>query len=70
MIATFCGHSEIANRNDVEAWLVEACRDVAMAGAHTFYLGGYGGFDALAAQTVASLKKEIAGITSILVIPY
>ena len=39
-------------------------------GATEFYLGGYGGFDSLAASTVRSLKASHPNIRLILVIPY
>ena len=71
MSVTFCGHSDgYWNPEVVTARLHSVIRDLIAEGANTFYLGGYGRFDGLAAETVRDLKSEFPYIRSILVIPY
>ncbi len=70
MKITFCGHKEVADRENVEAWLYSVCSDLIAHGADEFYLGGYGGFDHMCAAVLHKLKKEHAHIRLILVLPY
>lgn len=70
MKITFCGHKEVADREDVEKWVYMVCRDMVHKGANEFYLGGYGGFDCLCADFLRELKKEQPHIRRILVLPY
>ena len=70
MIVTFCGHSQINQSETVYAWLLDILRSLLAEGADTFYLGGYGSFDLMAARTVNELKKDNPSIRSILVLPY
>ncbi len=56
MKITFCGHKEVADRENVEAWLYSVCSDLIAHGADEFYLGGYGGFDHMCATVLHKLK--------------
>ena len=67
---TFCGHKDVYPAAGVESWLRNTVKSLILRGADTFLLGGYGGFDALAAEAVWEAKKRHPQITSILVIPY
>lgn len=49
---------------------MDVCRELVREGVNTFYLGGYGGFDMMAAQAVKALKQETKDISSVLVLPY
>jgi len=70
MIVSFCGHSSGYNEKETSLLLAEVIEKLIQEGADTFYLGGYGQFDSLAAHAVREAKKAHPGIKSILVIPY
>jgi len=70
MTVTFCGHKEIADTSTVRAAVDDALRGLVAEGADDFLLGGYGGFDAIAALAVHDLKRQHPEIRSTLVIPY
>ena len=70
MKITFCGHKDIHDRDAVERWLYDVCRDLILQGAEEFYLGGFGGFDLLSAAVLRELKKTHLQIRLILVLPY
>ena len=70
MIVTFCGHKDIINSASVEELLKKTIETLIDRGADEFYVGGYGGFDSLAASTVRGLKVQHPNIRLILVIPY
>ncbi len=70
MIVTFCGHSKLYNSDEISAWLDVILPSLIAGGADTFYLGGYGAFDELAALAVRRQKKVYPAIRSILVVPY
>lgn len=70
MIVTFCGHREIAQTTEVEEWLQTVIRGLIEQGATTFYLGGYGAFDGLAASVLRKEKKNHPSIERILVLAY
>ena len=57
MTVTFCGHAEIAQSDNVRSWLIDTVEPLILDGADTFYLGGYGAFDSLAATVLRELKK-------------
>ena len=69
-IVTFCGHKEIADTSTVRVAVDETLRGLVAEGADYFLLGGYGGFDSLAAHVVYDLKRDNPQIHSTLVIPY
>lgn len=60
MIITFCGHRELYDKKEVRAWLKRVTEDLIVNGAETFYLGGYGAFDRLAASVLAEQKKAVS----------
>ena len=70
MIITFCGHKELYDEKEVRAWLERVTENLIVNGAETFYLGGYGAFDRLAASLLAEQKKQYPHIELILILPY
>jgi uncharacterized phage-like protein YoqJ len=70
MVVTFCGHSDVYQPDVVKSWLRVVVSHLIEAGAETFYLGGYGSFDSLAATVVKETKALHPEIESVLVIPY
>ena len=70
MIVTFCGHSKIYPSGDYAKWLDIILPSLIEGGAATFYLGGYGAFDSLAAAAVRRQKAVYPHIMSILVLAY
>lgn len=70
MIVTFCGHKNVSDSTVVGEKLRVVIEELISRGATEFYLGGYGGFDSLAASTVRSLKVSYPNIRLLLVIPY
>lgn len=70
MIVAFCGHNEVTNPDGVRRWLEHTVGDLIQRGATTFYLGGYGGFDRLAASVLHKVSAANPSVESILVLPY
>ena len=70
MIITFCGHSKLYNSDIIKDRLTRELRSLSEQGTHTFYLGGYGDFDLLAAKVLHELKPEYPELESILILPY
>ena len=71
MTVTFCGHKDTYDLDGaVRAWLTETVEDLILRGANLFFLGGYGGFDHMAASVVREMQKKYPQIESILVLPY
>ena len=70
MIVTFCGHSQISQSEEVEKWLYAITKKLIEEGASTFYLGGYGAFDSLAASVLRVQKKWHPQIELVLVLAY
>ena len=60
MIVTFCGHAQLSQNSDVEKWLYTVTGKLIEEGAASFYLGGYGAFDSLAASVLKNQKKQHA----------
>ena len=69
-IVTFFGHNEIGIGEEIRARLYSVVEQEIQNGADTFYLGGYGHFDTMAAAVVWELKKKYPHIRSILVLAY
>jgi len=59
MIVTFAGHRDVLDSDAVRDWLYSKVEQLIERGANTFYLGGYGEFDSMAASVVNELKKKI-----------
>ena len=70
MTVTFCGHGDTPDTPQLRQWLQSAITVQIQNGATQFYLGGYGQFDAIAASTVWSIKKDYPWIRSVLVLAY
>ena len=70
MTVTFCGHGMILSKDEVRIKLSGVIEKFINDGANTFYLGGYGDFDLLAARAVKQAAMKHKNIVSILVIPY
>ncbi len=70
MLVTFCGHSSIKAREQVEIWLAQVLRQLIEQGATIFYVGGYGAVDELANSVLVSLKQEYLAIKIVLVLAY
>ena len=60
MIVTFCGRREVHEPEKVKCWLEEIVDRLIHDGAETFYLGGYGQFDALAAAVMREKKGAVS----------
>lgn len=70
MTVTFCGHARISQCEDVKRWLHSVTQSLIEQGATTFYLGGYGAFDSLAASVLREQKKRYPQIELVLVLAY
>ena len=70
MTVTFCGHSKLNKPDGFSKWLDVILPSLIEGGATTFYLGGYGAFDGLAAAAVRRQKETYPHIELILVLPY
>ena len=70
MTVTFCGHSKINQTEDFSKWLDTILPSFIEGGAVTFYLGGYGAFDGLAAAALRKLKETYPHIELVLVLAY
>lgn len=70
MTVTFCGHSKLNKPDSFSKWLDVILPSLIEGGADTFYLGGYGDFDALAASAVRGQKQVYPHIELILVLAY
>lgn len=70
MKVTLCGHRKIEQTCKISKWLDIILSSLIEGGAATFYLGGYGAFDNLAAAVLRDLKKIYPHIQIILVLAY
>ena len=70
MIVTFCGHSKLNRTDGFSRWLNIILPSLIEGGADTFYLGGYGDFDAVAASAVRKQKESYPHIELVLVLAY
>ena len=70
MNVTFCGHAQITEREALQNWLQTITQSLIEQGATTFYLGGYGAFDSLAASVLREQKKRYPQIELVLVLAY
>lgn len=66
MNVTFCGHSKIYQTCKISKWLDIILPSLIEGGATTFYLGGYGDFDGLAAAAVRKQKESYPHIELVL----
>jgi len=70
MIVTFCGHSQIYDKDTVRKRLTDEIHELLRTGHRKFYLGGYGDFDNLAAAVLTELKNTCSDMERILILPY
>ena len=70
MNVTFCGHSQITKEDKIVIWLRTVTQNLIEQGATTFFLGGYGEFDSLAASILREQKKKYPQIELVLVLAY
>lgn len=70
MVITFCGHSRVSEPEKVREWLNQILDQFIHEEELSFYLGGYGEFDQMAASVVQEKKKLNLNVQSVLVIPY
>ena len=70
MIVTFCGHRQVEDQAQVKKWLQEEVGELLEQGAQTFYLGGYGAFDEMAAAVLREYKRQGVPLTMWLVLAY
>ena len=70
MTVAFCGHAQIAQSEEIEKWVYDVTQKLIEQGATTFYLGGYGAFDSLAASVLREQKKRYSQIELVLVLAY
>ena len=70
MVITFCGHDSVQEVDKVRDWLCNALDQFQDEENITCYLGGYGGFDNLAASVVRQKQKQRPNLQAVLVIPY
>ena len=70
MNVTFCGHSQITKEDKIASWLRTVTQSLIEQGVTTFFLGGYGEFDSLAASILREQKKKYPQIELVLVLAY
>jgi len=70
LIVTFCGHSQIYDKDTVRKRLTDEIHELLRTGYRKFYLGGYGDFDNLAAAVLTELKNNCPDMERILILPY
>jgi len=70
MIIAFCGHNNVSDIQKVREWLCNVLDQFIHEKNVIFYLGGYGGFDRLAASVVHQKQKINPSAQSVLIIPY
>ena len=57
LIVTFCGHSQIYDKDTVRKRQTNEIHELLRTGHRKFYLGGYGDFDNLAAAVLDEIKE-------------
>lgn len=70
MTVSFFGHGDIVLSNETEKRILTTAEELIKNGEKNFLFGGYGNFDAAAANAVNKLKQKYPFIHSTLVIPY
>ena len=70
MIVTFCGHKDVFEKEQLTQRVQQIIEQLIGEGATLFLLGGYGGFDSVAAVAVKEAKLQHPEIHSTLVLPY
>ena len=70
MIITFCGHSEIREKEKLFQRLLAIIKEKAAGKEVSFYLGGYGDFDGMALRASRAYRDEHPSAKLIFVTPY
>lgn len=70
MIITFCGHDSVPDSHKVREWLRHVLDQFLYEENVICYLGGYGGFDRLAASVVRQKQKANPALQAVLILPY
>ena len=70
MIITFCGHSEVTNKSELEDSVFAAITSAVTDEPVLFYLGGYGDFDAIALRACKRYKGSHPSARIVFVTPY
>lgn len=70
MIVAFCGHSTIANKEEVNDWIYSVTEQLILSGETVFYLGGYGDFDMAVKSVLNRHKKRYSYIEIVLILAY
>ena len=70
MIVTFCGHSQIYDKDTIRKRLTDEIHELLRTGHRKFYLGGYGDFDNLSAVVLDELKSDWPDMERFLILPY
>ena len=70
MTVTFCGHKDVFEKEQLTQRVQQIIEQLIGEGATLFLLGGYGGFDSMAAVAVKEAKQQHPEIHSTLVLPY
>lgn len=70
MIIAFCGHDNVPDILKVREWLSHVLDQFIYEENVVCYLGGYGGFDRLAASVVRQKQKVNSSVQAVLIIPY
>lgn len=70
-ICCFAGHGKLTCKDDINNELFYTCHELIFDyGVREFWVGKYGNFDSLAANTVRLLKELFPDVKLVLVIPY
>ena len=69
-VCVFFGHRLVLDEEKIKAKLQKTVRDLIQKGVDTFWLGGYGEFDALAEQVTLDLKHEFPHIQRVFALAY
>ncbi len=70
-ICCFAGHCEISRNEKLEKVVHDKCEELIIEkGVNCFWVGDYGDFDVLAADTVRQLKRKYPHIKLELILPY
>ncbi len=69
-VCVFFGHRVVFDEEKVKLQLKRVVRELIQQGFHTFWLGGYGEFDALADDVTRELKHEFPHIRRVYVLAY
>lgn len=70
MVCCFAGHNKVYNNESKDKLLMECIKFITQYNVDEFWVGNYGSFDRLSANTVKKLKEVYPSIKLNLIIPY